>query len=315
MKVTPDITKDLEAQFQRLIESEDFDPASGYAVEKIKKRRFPDHTELYHFAEVTHNIPIYMTSTNAPDSEWYLIHMNIGVDMQLKRAEKDPNEKKRFAPSGVVMFCPGVVVKTDFAEGHRSELASIRLPKRLLLDYYGKDFIDNGQLLVYEDEQLEFTTKVRKAITAMDNRLKCHVLVLEIIELLLEKIRSNASRSIVLPMHHDDIQKVLEAAEDLSDPIAKNLPSITKLAEKAKMSPSKFKSSFKKFYGLAPHQYHFKIKMEYARKELSLGRKSPLELSYELDYSHPSNFTAAYKRFFNTVPSSDYLKVPIDFHN
>jgi AraC-like DNA-binding protein len=48
--------------------------------------------------------------------------------------------------------------------------------------------------------------------------------------------------------------------------------------------------------------------MEYARNELKMGYKSPVELSHELEYSHPSNFTAAYKKYFKIVPSADFLK-------
>ena len=59
---------------------------------------------------------------------------------------------------------------------------------------------------------------------------------------------------------------------------------------------------------LSSHQFHFNIKMEYARNELKQGRKTPVELSHELEYSHPSNFTSAYKNYFNVVPSSDFVK-------
>ncbi|MEM6894871.1 MAG: AraC family transcriptional regulator [Bacteroidota bacterium] len=308
MNVTLDLEKDLKEQFQSLIDSESFDAASGYAMEKIKRVEFPDQMAFYYFAPVEHKIPIHMTSINAKESEWYLVHMNIGGDMHLKQMENQPSEYQRFVPSGVLLYCPGVVVKTNFSEGHRSELATIRFPKRLIHSYYDDSFIQDGQLLVYEDLEYGIEKKIRAALKVMDNKLKCHTIVLEIIEHLFHNIKSNASQSKVIALHNDDIQNLLAASEFLKNPLSPTIPSIGELAKIAKMSPSKFKACFKQFFGRAPHQFHFNIKMEYARNELKQGRKTPVELSHELEYSHPSNFTSAYKNYFNVVPSSDFVK-------
>ena len=299
---------DLKEQFQSLIHSDCFDTASGYAMEKIKRVQFPDQTAFYYFAPVEHKIPIQMTSINAKESEWYVVHMNIGGDMHLKQMEKRPSDYHRFAPSGVLLYCAGVVVKTNFSEGHRSELATIRFPKRLMQNYYGDSFIQDGQLLVYEDSEYGIEKKVRAALKAMENKLKCHSLILGIIETLLHSIKSHATQSRVISLHNADIQNLLVASEYLKDPLSQTVPSINELAKIAKMSTSKFKSSFKKFFGRPPHQFHFNIKMEYARNELKKGCKTPVELSHELQYSHPSNFTSAYKNYFNVVPSYDFAK-------
>ncbi|MEM9829739.1 MAG: AraC family transcriptional regulator [Bacteroidota bacterium] len=309
MKITLDIEQDLKEQFRSIIDADNFDSASGYAYDKIKRIKFPDQTEFYHFEPVEHQVPIHMTSTNSADSDWYLIHMNIGGDMHLKRFENRGSDYHRFVPSGILLYCPGIVIKTDFSVGHRSELASIRIPKSFINSYYESSFIKDGQLLVYEDLEYGIEKKTRAAIEAIDNKLKCHTLVLEIIEHLFSKIRSNSSLSRIIALHNDDINNLLLASEFLRNPLSNHIPSIHELAIIAKMSPSKFKASFKQFFGRAPHQYHFKIKMEYARKELKLGRKTPIELSHELDYSHPSNFTSAYKNYFKIVPSADFSKV------
>ncbi len=308
MKITLDIQKNFKEQFQRVINSDDFDAASGYSYDKIKLIRFPDQTEFYHFEPVEHRTPVHMTSTNALDSEWYLIHMNIGADMQLKKIATEPKVDHRFVPSGILLYCPGIEIKTNFPKGHRSELASIRIPKHFIDNYYSSPFIKDGQLLVYEDMEYGIESKVRSAIKVLDNKLKCHVLILEVIEYLLNKIRSNPSNPKVIALHNDDINSLLAASEHLKNPLSSNIPSINELAKMAKMSPSKFKVSFKQFFGRAPHQYHFKIKMEYARNELKMGFKTPAELSHQLQYSHPSNFSSAYKNYFKTVPSADFRK-------
>lgn len=308
LKITLDIEQDLKDQFRSVIDADNFDSASGYANDKIKLIKFPDQTEFYHFEPVEHKVPIHMTSINAKESEWYLIHMNIGVDMQLKRMVNHPTDYHRFVPSGILLYCPGIVIKTDFSVGHRSELASIRIPRSFINSYYENSFIKEGQLLVYEDLEYGIEKKIRAAIEAINNKLKCHTLVLEVIEHLFNKIISNSSSSKAIALHNDDINNLLLASEFLRNPLSNHIPSIKELAIIAKMSPSKFKASFKQFFGRAPHQYHFKIKMEYARKELKLGRKTPIELSHELDYSHPSNFTSAYKNYFKIIPSADFSK-------
>ncbi|MDY2588114.1 helix-turn-helix transcriptional regulator [Winogradskyella aquimaris] len=309
MKITLDIGRDLKEQFRRVVNSDNFEKDSGYSYDKIKLIKFPDHTEFYHFEPIEHNTPVYMTSTNSKNSEWYLIHMNIGADMQLKKTTNQPMVNHRFVPAGILLYCPGIEIKTNFPMGHRSELASIRIPKHFLDNYYESPFIKDGQLLVYEDMEYGIENKIRAAIKAMNNKLKCHVLILEVIEHLFNKIKYNSSKSNVIALHNEDINNLLVASELLKNHLSRNIPSIKELAMIAKMSPSKFKVSFKQFFGRAPHQYHFKIKMEYARNELRMGNKTPVELSYELDYSHPSNFSSAYKNYFNTLPSLDFRKV------
>ena len=99
MKITLDIEQDLKEQFRNIIDADTFDEASGYSDDKIKLVKFPDQTEFYHFEPVEHKVPIYMTSINAKESEWYLIHMNIGIDMQLKRMANHSTDYHRFVPS------------------------------------------------------------------------------------------------------------------------------------------------------------------------------------------------------------------------
>jgi len=93
------------------------------------------------------------------------------------------------------------------------------------------------------------------------------------------------------------------AAAHLRNPLASTVPSLAELAETARMGITKFKTTFKQVFGTPPIQYHRKIKLEYARQELTTQRKTATELSYELGYSHPSKFTTAYKKQFGVVPS------------
>lgn len=306
MNITLNIGENLIDQFQKVVAAKHFDKRSGYALHKIKSITFPDQVEFYHFEAVTHNIPIHMLSTNAKDSDWYLIHINIGSDTQLKKEENRTEQSKKFVPSGILLYCPGIRIKTEFPTGHKSELASIRFPKKLLHTYYKKGLIQDGQLLVYEDLDSQIEQQVRAAIASLNNKLGCHAQVLKIMADIFTKIESTASTSNNITLHNTDITNLLRAASYLTNPTVTPIPSIKELANIAQMSASKFKVLFKQFFGRAPYQYHFRVKMEYAKKELIMGRKTPLTLSQELDYAHPSNFTSAYKNYFGTLPSSDY---------
>ena len=313
MNVSLDIGKNLKDQFNKIIEADGFDVNSGYSNQKIKLVQFPDDIEFYHFELVEHKIPIYMTSTNAKESDWFLIHINIGTDKQLKRTENQTIDFHRYLPSGILIYCPGLVIKTNFYPGHKSELVSIRIPKSFFDNYYAYPIIRDGQLLLYLDLDQSIENKIYSAIDSMRNKLSCHIYVLQIIEAILDSVNSNDKVPLTTSIHKEDINNLFNASVYLRNPLSGDIPSIEELASIAKMSASKFKKLFKQFFGSAPYQYHFKIKMEYARKELNLRRKTPVELSFDLGYSHPSNFTSAYKSHFNTLPSTDFGKSNLNF--
>jgi AraC-like DNA-binding protein len=123
-----------------------------------------------------------------------------------------------------------------------------------------------------------------------------------------EKLRNHSKLNTRKGIHSEDVGNLFVAAAHLRNPLSASTPDLKELAGIAKMSLTKFKTSFRHVFGSAPIAYRHRIRMQYAREQLMTGTKAPTELSYELGYAHPSNFTAAYKKHFSKLPSAEVSK-------
>ena len=195
------------------------------------------------------------------------------------------------------------MIETPLPVNQESELASIRIPLSFVSDYLLKDFLTPNKTIVYEDLDYHSETEIRAAIDSSEDKLQCHAHVLQFLSILFKKVSFHDKGLFPERLHPDDIRALMQVVIHLRDPTAREIPSISTLADMAKMSQTKFKHSFKQLFGLPPISYHYKIKMEYARDALLRKKKSPSELSHQLGYAHPSNFTAAYKKHFGELPS------------
>lgn len=89
-------------------------------------------------------------------------------------------------------------------------------------------------------------------------------------------------------------------------------PSIEYLSKMAGMSPTKYKSLFKKQYKIAPNQYFISQKILMAHKLLKSGKfSSTTEILNLLNYSRNSLFTVKYYKHFGKYPSEDLVKVEL----
>ncbi len=305
MKIKIDITQNIIQQFQKQMSFEGQEVNPKYGGGQMKMVTFPDGLEFYYYTTPGYTVPIEMISKNPPDSEWYLIHINLGGDQQNKKIKSESITFHNHSPAGALTYCPGLSITTHFPVGHKGELASLRFPKALLLSYFEKNILDQGKSIIFEHLDFQTEQQLRKAINHQDNKLKCHGLALEVLSTLLQKMALHNPISKKVYLHGNDTNMLFKAASALRNPLTEKLPSVNELAEMAHMSPTKFKTSFRLLFGSAPKQYHHKIKMEYARDALLNGAKTPTDLSYDLGYSHPSNFTSAYKTFFNRLPSEE----------
>jgi AraC family transcriptional regulator len=87
--------------------------------------------------------------------------------------------------------------------------------------------------------------------------------------------------------------------EHLSEPIA-----LSTLAELARLSPYHFCRAFKQSFGIPPHRYHMRRRIERAK---ALLQDRPLisvtEVGLALGFSETSSFTAAFRRTTGLTPS------------
>jgi AraC-like DNA-binding protein len=60
---------------------------------------------------------------------------------------------------------------------------------------------------------------------------------------------------------------------------------------------------FKRSTGLAPHQYLSSIRLERAKRRLSAGGGTMIQIAYEIGFSTPSQFSAFFRKRTGVSPS------------
>jgi len=267
---------------------------------------FPGAMEFYHFKQARFHQPINMVSVNPSDSQWLLIHVNLAKIKQEKMVDGSKIEFQKYLPIGILLYGAGLEISTQIPAHVDTEVVSIRF-NHAFLDAYFKDWqtiIKVDKNLVYEDLDQRLENKLKLALNAMDNKILCHAKVLDFMSQFFDKLKSHETDLACQNLRSSDINSLFLAATHLRNPLVAAIPSVQELASAAAMGVTKFKTSFKQMFGSPPMQYHHKIRMEYARDEITSKRCSPSEVSYALGYSHPSNFTVAYKQYFDVLPSS-----------
>lgn len=311
MDVQINITKNLKNQFEHyfkleLNEGEYFLNPSIGGGKGMEFLDFPGQMEFYHFKKSYFKVPINMKSINPVNSNWFLIHINLAKTKQNKTTINEKIEFQKHLPIGILLYGSELEIDTQLPPNIEMELVSIRFSHHFLETYFDdwKSIIDITKNLVYEDLDYKLENAIYKALSTMKNKMACHASVLLFMNLFLEKLSRHSKSTNHKELHTKDVKSLFAASVHLRNPIAQSTPTIDELASIAKMSKTKFKTTFKQLFGSAPLQYRNKIRMEFAREELISNRKTPSEISHELGYSHPSNFTTTYKKYFDELPSS-----------
>ncbi len=312
MKININISHNINHQFKESLGGEELsngfiiDPEIGTNQARSIYIEFPGRLELYHFGSTRFKEPLEMNTINPIDSEWLLIHINLSRFSQEKKVGNETVLFQRNLPIGILFCGPGLEMNTTIPQGIETEVLSIRFHKEFIHSYLPDidKTIDLKRPIAYEDIDLKLAESLTLVLEDMDNKLACHALVLELLNYFFRKLSNHSRTNNVDLLHPEDLKRILEISTILRNPIADKIPSLDELSKKAHMGKTKFKDSFKLVFGLAPLQYHNRIRMEYAKEELLKKSKNSSELSYELGYAHPSNFTAAFKRFFGILPSS-----------
>ncbi|MEL6255054.1 MAG: helix-turn-helix transcriptional regulator [Bacteroidota bacterium] len=319
MEVEIDITRNISDQFfdfmGHLPREDGFTilPELGTNEAQIKYVYLPGELEFYHFGKTQFKEAISMRTINPADTDWFLIHINLSNIPQQKEVDGEMLAFHKDLPIGLLLYGPQLEIRTQFPIGVDIEVASIRFNTRFLEAYFGKakDVIDLRRNLLCEDLDLGMEKIFMAALHSMDDKIRCHALLLKFLNGFFSKISKHEKNLTGETIHAEDLKNILEVSSYLRDPLVVETPKVAELAEMAHMGLTKFKALFKKVFGQAPMEYRNRIRMEYAQRMLEMKRRNPGELSYELGYSHPSNFTTAYKKHFGHLPSealqnSDY---------
>ena len=268
--------------------------------------QFPGELEFYHFKKAQFQVPINMKSTNPVNTRWFVIHINLSEVKQEKRVDGQMIEFQKHLPIGILLYGPNLEINTRIPARVDSELATIHFSDTFLKTYFEHEHpvIDRNKSIVYEDLDPLLEGKLSLTLSAMDQKLKCHALLLDFMQHFFTKLKNHDTGKRLERFHPDDLKNLFEVAAYLRDPIATSIPTLANLASMANMGVTKFKTAFKQVFGKPPGEYHNRIRMEFARNEMLNHRKTPSEVSYMLGYAHPSNFTLAYKKHFGELPSA-----------
>jgi AraC-like DNA-binding protein len=80
---------------------------------------------------------------------------------------------------------------------------------------------------------------------------------------------------------------------------------VATLARMANMSPSAFHLHFRHLTNMSPLQYQKQIRLQEARRLLSVGSADAASVAFEVGYESPSQFSREYRRLFGQSPMRD----------
>lgn len=104
-------------------------------------------------------------------------------------------------------------------------------------------------------------------------------------------------------LRHEGFRRLCHARDLLRD-VHDPSPSIAALAEAVGISPFHFIRQFEAVFGMTPHQFRMRSRMERAKKLLALGQHSVTDACMEVGFSSLGSFSALFTREVGETPSS-----------
>ena len=99
-------------------------------------------------------------------------------------------------------------------------------------------------------------------------------------------------------------QRIGKVVEHLRRDYAEPL-SVTSLARMANMSPSSFHLHFRQVTSMSPLQYQKQVRLQEARRLLSVETTDVASVAFKVGYESPSQFSREYRRLFGQPPMRD----------
>jgi len=202
--------------------------------------------------------------------------------------------------------------------GHEyHEWHELNAPVRLMLFHFDPNELRIGvpdtaftPRLFFEDARLWDTVlKLKRLLEAptSNNRLYFEALGVVLVH---ELARLDSGLDRVGPQVRGGLaawqQRVVAAY--IEEHLAEQIP-LANLAQLARLSPYHFCRAFKQSFGVPPHRYHTKQRIERAKVLLQKRPLSVTEIGLTLGFSETSSFTAAFRKATGLTPSSYHRSV------
>jgi AraC-like DNA-binding protein len=102
---------------------------------------------------------------------------------------------------------------------------------------------------------------------------------------------------------HRDAFRRLCLARDLLDELREPAPSIEEVARQVAISPSHFTRQFAALFGLPPHQFRMRARLDLAKRLLAADHHSVTDVCMEVGFSSLGSFSDLFRRRVGVSPS------------
>ena len=104
-------------------------------------------------------------------------------------------------------------------------------------------------------------------------------------------------------LRHEGFRKLCEA-RDLLREVSDDAPTIEDVAQAIGMSRAHFARQFEALFGLPPHQYRIKARLDLARDLLARGDRSVTTVCLDVGFSSLGSFSRLFTRRVGETPSA-----------
>lgn len=104
-------------------------------------------------------------------------------------------------------------------------------------------------------------------------------------------------------LRHEGFRRLCRARE-LLEKIDGPQPTIEALAREVRISPYHFIRQFEALFGVTPHQYRIRIRLDRAKQLLATQRRSVTAVCMEVGFSSLGSFSTLFLRRFGETPSA-----------
>jgi AraC-like DNA-binding protein len=106
-----------------------------------------------------------------------------------------------------------------------------------------------------------------------------------------------------MPLRHDAFGRLCRARELLLEVREQRL-SVSEIAREVRMSPFHFIRQFEALFGLTPHQFRIRSRLDQAKILLAKGHHSVTEVCMEVGFDSLGSFSDLFARLVGTAPST-----------